>query len=242
MKGREGKPVPGGITTFAMIFFHQRQIWVPTIWGWISVLILVLGMGLFAVHHVYAFLAPNEPVDAHVLVVEGWLAPRELEQAVRTFRRGSYTRIVTTGGPVQDWPATQYGDYATMAANYLAKLGVPRDLIAAVPTPPSAQERTFLSAVMLRRSAQRLGIKLDSIDIFSSGVHARRSRLLFQMALGPTAHVGVLAARPEGYSPDAWWRASKGVEAIVFQSIGLAWVKCCFWPGSPGSQQEGWGS
>jgi hypothetical protein len=220
--------------------YRKRQIWLPTIWGWLLLITFSFALGAFGVRNIYTFLAPNEPVDARVLVVEGWLAPKELDQAVQTIKTGSYTIVVTTGGPTE-WPVTKFGNYAAIAADYLAQQGIQRDLILVVPAPPSAQERTFLSAVMLRESAQKSGLKLDAINLFSSGVHARRSRLLFRMALGPNIKVGVLSAKPENYDPEAWWRTSKGVESIVFQSIGFVWVKCFFWPGSPGSLQELWG-
>lgn len=220
---------------------RKSQIWLPTIWGWLLLLTFIFALCVFGVRNIYTFLAPNDPVGTHILVVEGWLAPGELDQAVQTFKAGGYTRVVTTGG-LTDWPERKYSNYAAMAADYLALHGVQRDVILAVPAPPSAQERTFLSAVILRESAQRLGIKLDAIDLFSSGAHARRSRLLFQLALGPKVNVGVLAAKPDGYDPEVWWRTSKGVESIIFQSIGLIWVKCCFWPAPTGSQQELWAS
>ena len=221
--------------------FQQRQVWLPTIWGWLLLLVIGLLMCILGARNIYSFLAPNDPVGARVLVVEGWLAPEELEQAVQTFKRGGYQRIVTTGGPISGRPELLvHSNYAQLAADYLAQHGVPSDAILVVPAPASAQERTYLSAVVLRESAQRLGITLAAIDVFSSGAHARRSRLLFRMAFGPKVRVGILAARPEGYDADVWWRTSAGVESIVFQSIGLIWVKCCFWPGPPGSKQELW--
>jgi uncharacterized SAM-binding protein YcdF (DUF218 family) len=220
---------------------HKRQIWLPTIFGWLLLLTFISILCVFAARNIYKFLAPNDPVDARVLVVEGWLAPKELDQAIQAFRINGYTRIITTGGPTE-WPETKYGNYAAMAADYLSQHGISRDLMLVVPAPPSAQERTFLSAVMLRETIQRSRNKLDAIDLFSSGAHARRSRLLFQMALGPVVRVGVLAAKPNSYDPAAWWRTSKGVESIIFQSIGLVWVKCFFWPGPPGSQKELWAS
>lgn len=221
--------------------YRKTQIWLPTIWGWLFLLILILTLCVFGVRNIYAFLAPNEPVDAHTLVVEGWLAPQELDQAIQIFKSGGYSRVVTTGGPTK-WPETKYGNYAVMAADYLAQHEVPRDMILAVPAPPSAQERTFLSAVMLRESAQKLGIKLDAFNLYSSGAHARRSRLLFHMALGNKVTVGLLEAKPNGYDSEAWWQSSEGVESILFQAIGLVWVKCCFWPGPPGSTRELWAS
>jgi hypothetical protein len=221
--------------------FRPRQIWMPTIFGWFFLLAIVFVMCLFVVRNIYSFLAQNEPVGARVLVVEGWLAPEELDQAIQAFNKGGYERVVTTGGPLVGWPELSiHSNYAKMAADYLAQHGVPRSVIIPLPTPASAQERTFLSAVVLRNTAHQLGITLDAIDLFSSGAHSRRSRLLFQMALGQKVRVGILAGRPEDYDPKAWWRASSGVESIVFQAIGLLWVKCCFWPGPPGSQQELW--
>lgn len=223
------------------VFFRPRQIWMPTIFGWLFLLTIGLVIGLLVVRNIYPFLAQNEPVGARVLAIEGWLAPEELDQAVQTFKKGGYERVVTTGGPIVGWTELSvHSNYAKMAADYLAQHGVPRNAIISVPSPASAQERTFLSAVVLRDSANQLGITLDAIDLFSSGAHSRRSRLLFQMAFGQKVRIGVAASRPSGYDPEAWWRSSSGVESIVFQSIGLLWVKCFFWPGPPGSQQELW--
>ena len=224
-----------------LILFRQRQIWMPTILGWLFLLLICVVSGILLLNNLYTFLAQNEPVGARFLVVEGWLAPDELDQAIRAIKKGKYERIVTTGGPVTGWPELNLDtDYAKLAADYLAHHGVRRDLISVVPAPKSAQERTFLSAVMFRESAQRLGITLDAVDIFSSGPHARRSRLLFQMALGQQVRVGILAARPSDFEPETWWRTSVGVEKMLFQSFGLVWVKCCFWPGPPGSRKELW--
>jgi hypothetical protein len=213
----------------------------PTISGWIFILFICFVTGFLLAKNLYSFLALNLPSGARVLVVEGWLAPQELDQAIEAFKKGKYERIVTTGGPVSGWPGlSQDTDYAELAADYLAHHGVQRDLISAVSAQKSAQERTFLSAVMFRESAQRLGITLDAVDIFSAGPHARRSRLLFQMALGQEVRVGVLAAKPDGFDPAVWWRTSEGVEQMFFQSFGYVWVKCCFWPGPSGSQKELW--
>ena len=215
----------------------------PTVYGWLFLLLICFATGLLLANSLYSFLAPNEPASARILVVEGWLAPEELDQAIEAFRKGKYERIVTTGGPVAGWPGlSQDTVYAELAAGYLVQHGIRPDLIIAVPAPKSAQERTFLSAVMFREAARRLGITLEAVDVFSVGPHARRSRLLFQMALGQNVRVGVLAARPGSFEPDAWWRTSTGVEQMLFQSFGYVWVKCCFWPEPSGSRKELWAS
>ena len=221
--------------------FRQRQIWMPTISGWLFLLLIGVATMVLLTNNLYNFLAQNAPVGARILVVEGWLTPSELEQAVQAFKNGKYERIVTTGGPVIGWPrVNSENDYAMLAADYLTHHGISRNLITAVPAPYSAQERTFLSAVMFRESVKQQGITLDTVDLYSAGPHARRSRLLFQMALGQKVRVGVLSARPSEFDPDAWWRTSTGVEQMFFQSFGFVWVKCCFWPGPPGSKKELW--
>jgi hypothetical protein len=225
----------------SITLFRQRRIWLPTILGWFVLLLLSIVTGILLVRNIHSFLAQNEPVGAHILVIEGWLSPKELDQAVQSFKKGGYERIVTTGGPILGWPELFiHSNYAKIAADYLQQQGIPNSVILIVPAPASAQERTFLSAVVLRQSARNLGIDLDAFDVFSNGAHSRRSRLLFQMAFGPKVHVGVLAAHPADYDPMAWWRRSSGIESVIYQSIGLLWVKCCFWPGTPGSQQELW--
>lgn len=221
--------------------FRQSTIWLPTLWGWLSLLAIGLTMGVAGLRNLYPALAPNDPTGARILVVEGWLAPKELEQAVQIIRKDGYKQVVTTGGPIRGWPElSAQTNYAKTAAEFLAQRGVPRNMIFVVPAPESAQDRTFLSAVVLRDAAPQLGLNVDAIDLFSSGAHARRSRLLFQMAFGPKVRVGVLAAKPAEYEPDAWWRTSSGIESLILQSIGWAWVKCCFWPGPRGSKLERW--
>ena len=216
--------------------FRQYRVWLPTIWGWIVLFGLFVTTCIFGARNIYGFLAPNDPVRAHILVIEGWLAPEELDQAVQIFKKGGYTKVVTTGGPVLDWTELmQRSDYAGLAADYLVRHGVPQDSILVVSSPASAQERTFLSAVMLRKTVKQSGITLDAINLFSSGPHARRSRLLFQMALGPKVQVGILAAIPQEYDPRVWWQASSGAESVILQSIEYIWVECFFWPGAPGS-------
>jgi hypothetical protein len=93
---------------------------------------------------------------------------------------------------------------------------------------------------MVREWAKRSGLAIDALDVFSSGTHARRSRLLYRLAFGPNVEVGVYAAWPTDYDAKAWWRTSSGARNVLEQAIGLLWAKCCFWPPTPGSHEERW--
>lgn len=223
------------------VLVRRREIWLPTIWGWLVLLFMSTATIILGARNLYPFLAPNQPVGAPVLVVEGWMDPEGLDQAVAAFHSGGYERVVTTGGPIE-WPDLHgNATFAERAAWYLKQHGLADASVTAVPAPYSAQDRTYVSAVMVREWAKRSGLTFDAFDVFSSGTHARRSRQLYQMAFGPNVEVGVVAARSSNYDADRWWRKSNGARDILEQAIGLLWVKCFFWPPPPGSIEERWG-
>ena len=221
---------------------RRRAIWLPTIWGWLALLLISATAIVLVVRSLHLFLAPNESVGARVLVVEGWMNPEGLDQAVAVFRDGGYEHVVTTGGPVEQWPGHRFqATFAERAADYLiGQHGLANALVTAVPAPQSPQDRTFLSAVMVREWAKESGLTFDALDVFSSGTHARRSRMLYRLAFGPNVKVGVLAARSSDYDADAWWRTSTGARDVLDQAIGLLWVTCFFRPPPPGSHDERW--
>ncbi len=52
-----------------LIFFRQHQVWVPTIAGFIFLLLICVVAGILLLNNLYTFLAQNEPVNARILVV-----------------------------------------------------------------------------------------------------------------------------------------------------------------------------
>lgn len=219
--------------------FRRRQVWVPTLLGWLILILLVCATSLLTARWIHPFLAPNDPAPgARLLVVEGWLEAKELDQAVEVFKKGHYQHVVTTGGPSERWPEfAKSENYADLAARYLARNGLDGVPLTAVPTPASAQDRTFLSAVKVRDWTNMQGLELDALDVFSGGSHARRSRMIYQMALGPRVKVGILSARPAQYDEDRWWQMSVGVKAVLGETISVIWTACCFYPPPQGSKE-----
>jgi hypothetical protein len=225
--------------------FRRRQVWVPTLWGWLALLgftgLAVVTLALSA----YRFLAASEPArgphgsGAQTLVVEGWLDAAELAQVAAAVRRGRYERVLTTGGPIDPWSDVGgWQTFAVRAASHLQTRGLTSVPVIAVPAPASTQNRTYLSAVMVRDWARQSGVTLGAIDLFSSGAHARRSRLLYRLALGDAVEVGVLAAEPAQFDAVRWWTSSSGVKSTLGEALSLTWTKCCFWPPAPGSHEE----
>jgi len=126
----------------------------------------------------------------------------QLDQALAAVRNGGYNTVITVGSTA---PADLYRaepvPYAELAREYLVRHGLPGSLVTAVHVPESAQDRTYLNAVMIRGWLQRSGRTVDAIDVFSSGVHSRRSRMLYRTAFGPHIRVGILARGPRATIP-----------------------------------------
>jgi hypothetical protein len=146
------------------LLLRRRQVWLPTLWGWLVLLALLGGVALLFARCAHAFLAPNEPArgkdgaGARTLIVEGWMDEAELAQAIAVFRRGHYQRVLTTGGPVESWAeALPWKTFADRGASYLTSHGLSEVPVVAVPAPASAQDRSFLSAVMVGNGRSAMG-------------------------------------------------------------------------------------
>lgn len=221
---------------------RQQALWIPTIWGWIFILIAGIGALVVAGRQVHSFLAPNQPSGARLLVVEGWMSLGELDQAADVFRDGGYERMITTGAPTEiGADRLAAASYAELARDYLVARGLPATSVTAIPSPASAQDRTFLNAVMVREWLERTGTTAYALDIFSAGVHSRRSWALYRIAFGPQARIGIIAARPTDYDPETWWQSSPGAKTVLLETLSWIWTELFFQPPARGSHEEKWG-
>jgi hypothetical protein len=217
------------ITPSRWAIFRREEHWALTPMGWTIVICGMVGLFLFLGAAVHPFLALTDPLDADVLVVEGWLPDYALAGAVKEFHSRPYSCVITTGGPVDVGEnLTAYKTYAALCAATLARLGVDSTRIIAVSSPRLPVDRTFAAAIALKRWLKISGTKIRTINLYSLGVHTRRSRLLFQRALGASVPVGCIAARDASYDPSYWWKYSDGVEGVIFESVGYLYVKFLF--------------
>jgi hypothetical protein len=222
--------------------WRRRDLPVPTVWGWMLILLVAVAVSGFVIRHAYSFLALEKPAGANVLVVEGWITPEDLDQSLALIRRHDYRRVITTGGPLMNAPAFQApSTYAVLARDYLISKGVPAASITAIPAPRSARDRTYLSAVLVRDSLAQSGQPIEAIDVFSAAVHSRRTQLLYQMAFGPSVKIGIFAARPVEYDPAAWWKTSAGAKIVIMEAISWTWTVLFFTQPPRGSREEKWG-
>jgi hypothetical protein len=187
---------------------------------------------LFLLNHIHPFLAPTSPVKADILVVEGWVQDYVIKAAIQEFQKGSYQKIITTGLPIeQGYYLAQYKNFAELAAATFIALGFDQNQLVAVPGPNVVRNRTAASATALGQWLASSDLKVDSINLYSYDVHARRSWLVFKQALAPEIKVGVIAAKPLSYDPKHWWVSSEGVRSIISEAIAYLYARFIDWRG-----------
>jgi hypothetical protein len=186
-----------------------------------AALTVILAQGLCA------FLAITSPVGGQFLVVEGWLPAYAYREAAAQFRNGGYQKIIAAGVLKEDWDSG--GELREHSGvEKLTSFGVPSDLVVTASSEDVQLDRTFHAAVAVKRWLQEQGFRTTSLDIVAIGPHARRSRLLYENALGKEVKVGVIAVEDRRFDPNYWWRSSAGVRVVIDESIAYLYARIFF--------------
>jgi DUF218 domain len=207
----------------------RREVLLPTLRGWLFLLLMSAGLIFAAVREVHPFLATIDPVSGGALIVEGWLPAFAFEKVIAEFNRNQYSKLYVTGGPIEQGSSDSgYITYAERGAAILRGKGVLSNAVQAVPAPKVDRDRTYASAVALKSWLLAQGIAPKSYHVMTMGTHARRSRLLFQKALGEGAVVGITAIDDPGYDPKHWWNTSAGVRTVIGETIAYCYARLIF--------------
>lgn len=210
---------------------RRRNSLVLTWRGWMLLGLILAALLVVTVRELYPFLAETEPAAGGLLVVEGWVQDVAMEAAVAEFKRHHYEKVCVTGGPIhRGAPLLDYTTFAELGTAILIKLGLNKHDVQPVPSAWVHRDRTYAEAVALSQWMRDRGVKSKAIHLITDGPHARRSRLLFQRALGSGVTVGVTAVPSREYDPEHWWQSSAGVRDVVGEA--LAYGYALFWSGA----------
>ncbi|MGE5656796.1 MAG: YdcF family protein [Actinomycetota bacterium] len=209
---------------------QRREAWVLTSQGWAVTLLCGMAAMIFILGNLYPFLALNSPVKADILVVEGWLPDYAVKSAIAEFKLGNYRQLITTGLPVEKgYYLAEYKNFAELTAATCIALGFERDRVIAVPAPNVIKHRTSAAAIALRDWLSTSELKVKAINLYSLGAHSRRSWLIFQAVLSPEIQVGVIAAAPQDYDPNFWWKSSAGFRTVIDEFIAYIYARFIDW-------------
>ena len=208
----------------------RKERWGLSGRGWLVLIVAALGISGLAIVNAYSFLAVTDRVPAGVLVVEGWVHPYAIRAAVQEFRARGYNRIFTTGGPVvgKGGYVNDFQTAASVGAELLVKEGIPKEVVQMVPTRVIGRDRTYSSAIALKEWLRAHDSRVQAVNIITEGTHARRTRLLFQEALGKDVKVGVISVPSPDFDAAHWWSYSEGAEDVVGEGFAYIYAKLFF--------------
>lgn len=205
---------------------QRKPCWVPSLRGWLLLLVCCAGLAGTAFFGLYPFLALNRPVKADVLVVEGWVSDYALEFAAREFQAGHYTQLYTTGGPLSKGSyLIEYKTFADLGAATLRAQGLDSNAVVAVPAPETRVDRTYQSALALLKRLSETDQPVKAINVVTIGAHARRTRLLYQHAFGDGVAIGVIGVPHADYDSKRWWKFSAGLRDVIGETSGYVYAK-----------------
>ena len=214
---------------FRLTTIRERRVLTAT--GWATFLMAFGSVLVVIALIIHPFLAPIKPVEGDVLVVAGFLPNYALKQVKDQFEEGHYKLLVTVGGKYKTGhPMAQYKSAADWTASRLNAQGVLLGKIIPVAiTIYPRKDRTYHKALAVQKRLNKAGFAQASIDVVSSGVHARRTWLLFEKAF-PSVDVGIISITPNSYDTSRWWLFSEGVRSIISESTAYLYARFIFSP------------
>lgn len=164
---------------------------------------------------VHPFLAVHAPVDADVLVVEGWVPHYVVAEAAAEYQRKPYCWVAVSGLGVD---AARWDGAGVV--RQLLDVGVEPAGIVAAPAAPATWNRTSQMARAVRDKLSALSIRPRGVNVVTLGPHARQSRLAYRRLFGPGVPVGVIPVPKDDYAPARWWASKAGIRKTTKDLAG----------------------
>jgi uncharacterized SAM-binding protein YcdF (DUF218 family) len=218
----------------------RKERWSLSWRGWLILSSLGFTAAILLLLNIHPFLAETHRVSTDILVVEGWIHEYAIRGAVAEFRGGSYRRVFTTGGPVtgRGHYVNDYQTSASVGAELLKKFGVQDEVVQMVPSRLMNRDRTYGSAVALREWLREHNMAVHSFNVITENTHARRTRLLFEKALGKNVKVGIIAVPNPDYDARHWWLYSEAVKDVVSEGVAYLYASLFFFPSEPAHTEK----
>lgn len=210
----------------------RKETWVLTWQLWLLIITICCFLFLGFIRNIHPFLAMNKPIEANVLVVEGWIADDSYPEIVKEIKSKKYKLIITTGIPLKTgWYLSAYKNYAEISTQTLIKLGIDSSMIVTLPSNEVIKDRTYSSALLVNKWIKQSGKKITSLNIVSKDTHCRRTYNLFKKAFGSDEiKLGIISSVDPTYNSKYWYKSSSGVRTVIDELIAYIYATLFFHP------------
>lgn len=209
----------------------RKEVWTLSLTGKLIIILIVMLLLVTGLRAMYPFLAVTQRVAGKVLILEGWVPTYTVKEAATEFKQGNYSELLVVRALYDGDSKYDTGQYlADYIAEHLIQTGVPKRCVHTVFLNAIDKDRTYASALAAKMWLHQQGLAPGGINILTLGSHARRSRLLYEEAMGGRLKIGVVAIVDRSFNPRAWWRSSEGVREVPFELIAYLYVRLLFRP------------
>lgn len=199
--------------------------------GWLVLLLILILLFRIWMGSVSGWLSLDHPVKAKTLVVEGWIEDYALKNAVDFYKNNDYQHLIVTGIPITQWyDYVLFKNTAEGAAAVIKSHGFKDSIFLAVIPRSVTINRTYNTAVATRILFEKHPAWGKSFNIYSVGVHSRRTHLMFERAFSSTYEIGIIADTDRTFDPEHWWKSSKGFRNVSNEFVAYCYVWAFFHP------------
>ena len=163
--------------------FRKRQCYRPTILGFLLILIVFVGLVRLSLPLMHSFLYLNKATKSKNMVLEGWVSTYALPDFIEEFKEKGYENLIVTGIPMTQYEYASDYNYTSQATITALKHFGFSDTIYQAAIPQNVfQDRTYSTALITKSIFDQHPEWGKSFNIYSMGVHSRRTLLLFNEA------------------------------------------------------------
>lgn len=211
-------------------FFRRKNCIRLTLLGWVTLLVFLIVIIRLSLSFIYPYLAINKPIKSKTLIIEGWVPTYAIKEAVKLYIDDHYERLIVTGIPIVNYEfIAPYRNTAEATILALRHYGISDTIyIANIPTNIFV-DRTYNTALATKLLFEENEWPND-FNIYSLGVHSRRTKLMFRKAFGSDYNIGIIAPRDRTFLPDVWWKSSKGFRNVSNEFVATVFVSLFFQP------------
>ncbi len=179
----------------------------------------------------YKFLFLREPIKTSTMVLEGWVPTYALLDALEYYEENNYKNLIVTGIPITQYEYASDFKYTSQATILALKHFGFSDTIYEAANPTNIyKDRTYCTALQTKEIFAQHPEWGKSFNVYSMGVHSRRSLLLFKKAYPNNFEIGIISHSDRAFIGEEWWKSSIGFRNVSNELLALTYSKFFFHP------------
>ena len=211
--------------------FKKIHCYRPTILGLLIIILVIFISISLALPNLYNFLFLNKSIESKTMVIEGWVPSYALIDAIEYYNDNNYENLIVTGIPMTQYEYASDFKFTSQATILALKHFGFSDTIYEARIPTNIyKDRTYSTAIASEEIFKLHPEWEKTFNIYSMGVHSRRSLILFKKAFKKEFDIGIIAHTDRAFVGEKWWESSIGFRNVSNEVLATTYAKFFFHP------------